>query len=80
MPKMNGRQCLTKLKTMQEVAMIPVVIYSTSKLLADESELRKMGASVFLTKPSRLVELNTIECLLNKNWELIHFKPDPFFE
>lgn len=57
MPRMNGKQFLSKLKNMHTYSSIPVIIYSTSKNEADREETKQLGADLFITKPSSLQEL-----------------------
>lgn len=81
MPGLNGKQFLLRIKEMPALKEIPIVIYTTSKLKADEIELKGLGASVFFSKPSKLIDLtNNIEKVINRNWAEIKFKPDPFEE
>lgn len=81
MPGIDGRQFMLQLKTMPSVSNIPVIIYTTSTLGSDERELKHMGADVFFTKPTKLVELKfNIESVLTGKWEQIKFRPDPYEE
>src|SRR3989337_1799555 len=57
MPRLNGKQCLKRLKINAKLRDIPVIIYSTSKLREDIEETKQLGAVHFLTKPSRLKDL-----------------------
>jgi CheY-like chemotaxis protein len=52
MPVMNGLQCLTKLKTIQTLKDIPVIIYSTASSKKEVSVAIRLGALCFFTKPS----------------------------
>lgn len=63
MPKLNGKQCLIKLKQQQQFADIPVVIFTTSKLDDDNEEMRRLGAVDFITKPPKFSDL--VNILLN---------------
>lgn len=60
MPRMNGKQCLQKIKANQALTDIPVIIYSTSQLEEDVKQTHQMGAMNFITKPSRFSELVVI--------------------
>lgn len=51
MPRMNGKTFLAKIKVLGNLRLIPVAIYSTSKLVEDEEETRTLGAEHFITKP-----------------------------
>ncbi|SDG78033.1 response regulator [Chitinophaga filiformis] len=57
MPKLNGKQCLIKLKQQDRFADIPVIIFTTSKLDDDNEEMRRLGAVDFITKPSKYGDL-----------------------
>jgi CheY-like chemotaxis protein len=52
LPRMDGRQCLAKLKSIKLYAGIPVIIYSTSKNPEDVEETKKLGADGFIKKPA----------------------------
>jgi CheY-like chemotaxis protein len=60
MPRINGMQCLTELKTNKKLSHIPIVIYTTSSSQKDLDETKESGASYFLTKPSSFKELCSI--------------------
>src|SRR5688572_11843036 len=53
MPRLNGKQCLKRIKGNPRLREIPVIIYSTSKLKEDMEETRQLGAVHFLTKPDK---------------------------
>ena len=57
MPRLNGKQCLKKIKSNSTLCDIPVIIYTTSKLKEDIEETMQLGASSFLTKPNQVKEL-----------------------
>ncbi|MCW3086176.1 MAG: response regulator receiver protein [Bacteroidetes bacterium] len=57
MPRVNGKQCLIEIKKMPGLNNIPVVIYSTTKRAEDVEEMKKLGASQFLTKPALFSEI-----------------------
>jgi DNA-binding response OmpR family regulator len=57
MPRINGMQCLGKLKATASVSEIPVVVYTTSKSHDQNVESLKLGASHFVTKPSGFRQL-----------------------
>src|SRR5947207_8385078 len=57
LPFINGKECLTLIKKNPELAHIPVIIYSTSKLQTDIDEVYKLGAANFLTKPNSFREI-----------------------
>lgn len=66
MPKVNGKQFLGELMTLERFNKIPVIMLTTSHLEEDIDETRNLGATFFLTKPNSFAELkNFIDCILN---------------
>lgn len=57
MPLLNGKKCLAELKKDDTLKHIPVVIYTTSKLVEESVELKKMGAAHFISKPPNADEI-----------------------
>ena len=57
MPLLNGKKCLEELKKDDTLKHIPVVIYTTSKLVEESIELKKMGAAHFISKPPNADEI-----------------------
>ena len=68
MPYKNGNECLKFIKETEELADIPVIIYSTSNYIKDIDYCFKNGAQNFIVKPecgNRMFEiLNKVFCLL----------------
>jgi CheY-like chemotaxis protein len=60
MPKMDGWECLTKLKNIEEYKDIPVIMYSTSSHKKDIESAAKLGASTFISKPESYKRLKEI--------------------
>jgi len=52
MPIMNGYEFLSSLKSTPRFSKIPVVIITTSRSTQDIEQSKKLGASMFFTKPS----------------------------
>ena len=50
MPKMDGIECLAKLKSDDRLKSIPVIIYSTTSNKSDQSKIALLGASDFILK------------------------------
>jgi CheY-like chemotaxis protein len=72
MPRLNGKQCLKRLKGSLRLQDIPVIIYTTSKLREDVEETRKLGAASFLTKPNKVNDLrNAIASILQGKFNLV---------
>lgn len=71
MPRLNGKQCLKKLKNNLKLRNIPVIIYSTSKLKEDVEETKQLGAASFLTKPNKVNDLRkAISSILQGNFNM----------
>ncbi len=60
MPEMDGRQTLQKLKNDVHFRHIPVVIVTTSTSRLDIEVCKRLGASLFLTKPDTHAEWQVI--------------------
>lgn len=60
MPEMDGRQTLQKLKNEQQFRHIPVIIVTTSTSRLDMEVCKRLGASLFLTKPDTHAEWQAI--------------------
>ena len=68
MPRLNGKQCLERLKSNKDLRNIPVIIYSTSSQENDVRDTLALGAIHFLTKPSSFHELcDTLGGLFQKS-------------
>lgn len=57
MPQMDGRQCLQEIKKMPHLNHVPLVIYSTSSEDRFKSELKNLGATEYLVKPTKISAL-----------------------
>lgn len=60
LPGMNGWDCLTLIRTTENIRHIPVIIYSTSSHKREADKAERLGATGFLTKPYDYKELTTI--------------------
>lgn len=60
MPELDGRQTLKRLKTHPRYQTIPVAIVTTSTSKTDRDVCQQLGASLFLTKPDRHTEWQTV--------------------
>lgn len=63
MPRLNGKECLIEIKKSKRLSSIPVVIYSTQLSLQLQAELKNLGATLCLEKPT---EFQTICDLLRR--------------
>lgn len=59
MPRMDGKECLSLLKSDVSLSSIPVIIYTTSNTQSEIDETRKLGAKYFLTKPNGFADLKS---------------------
>jgi CheY-like chemotaxis protein len=50
MPRMDGIECLGKIKSDDRLKSIPVIIYSTTSNKSDQSKIALLGASDFILK------------------------------
>jgi DNA-binding NtrC family response regulator len=57
MPLLNGKKCLLEIKKDERLKHIPVIIYTTSKVVEESIELKKMGAVHFISKPANADEI-----------------------
>ena len=69
MPGITGKQCLAELKKMEHLKLTPIIVYTTSHNPKDIEEVKRLGASHFLTKPNTIKDLRiALEILLKKDW------------
>ena len=57
MPLLNGKKCLLEIKKDERLKHLPVIIYTTSKVVEESIELKKMGAVHFISKPANADEI-----------------------
>ncbi len=70
MPRLGGKQCLSLIKSTPRLEHVPVIIYTTSKLSLDKLELKELGAVYFITKPTKIEELEQyVSFVLQGKWE-----------
>lgn len=73
MPRMNGIECLTKLKSDDRLKSIPVIIYSTT---ADSREVKRLillGADEFISKANSFAKLKeSLHKVLTKKYSITH--------
>lgn len=60
MPIMTGQEFLIKIKQCQNLARIPVIIFSTSSNQTTKDLTKNLGAESFITKPQLLEDLIAI--------------------
>lgn len=76
MPRMDGHECLKKIKHDKKLHDIPVVIYSTSKSPKYIDDTYQNGASLYITKPDSFTKLKKV---MTKVFSLDcdHYIPQP---
>ena len=57
MPKISGDLCLQSIRKLPGYATIPIIVCSTSHNMELQKEVRRLGASHFLAKPSTIKDL-----------------------
>lgn len=60
MPKMNGIECLKNIRSMKHLDNTKVFMYSTTSEPKVVEESKRLGATEFIVKPSKIDELETI--------------------
>jgi CheY-like chemotaxis protein len=67
MPRMDGKECLSRLKNDDQLCHIPVIMYTTSSQSKDIEETMLKGAICFITKPTNVRELKNILSQIAQN-------------
>jgi CheY-like chemotaxis protein len=70
MPRKNGFEALSELRSVAKYAALPVVMLTTSSSDQDRQQSLVLGANEFLTKPLTLQQLNQIAQSLLERWVL----------
>ena len=68
MPKMDGREVLSYIKTDDYLKTIPVVILTTSAAEADVTKCYQLAANCYLNKPVELDEFESLIKNINDFW------------
>lgn len=68
MPRKDGREALSEIKSNDEFKSIPVIIFSTSNSKDDIQVTYKLGSSSFITKPGSFEELVKVTEEIEKYW------------
>jgi CheY-like chemotaxis protein len=70
MPRMDGRQCLIRLRQLPHLEKVPVIIFTTVKPELEGEEYRRLGADLCVTKPMLYAELKkTIRYIITAEWK-----------
>ena len=77
MPKKDGRDVLSELKTDTELRRIPVVILTTSQADQDIIHTYDLGANAYVVKPVNLEQLVSIVKKIEQFWfTIVKFPPE----
>ncbi len=77
MPKKDGREALTEIKSDPNLRQIPVVVLTTSKAEEDIYRSYDLGANSFITKPVTFSSLVEVMKTIGKYWfELVELPPE----
>lgn len=68
LPRRDGRQVLSDMKTDPALAKIPVVIFTTSQASSDISRSYELGANCYLKKPGNLAEFVAVVQSMAQFW------------
>lgn len=68
MPKMDGHEVLSELKSDPQLKRIPVIVLTTSKAEEDIFETYDLGVNSFITKPVSFEDLKSIADTIGKYW------------
>lgn len=76
MPKMDGREVLQKIKSSENLRVIPVIVLTTSERDEDILESYENGANTFITKPVEFGKFVETVVTLGKYWLSIAELPE----
>lgn len=70
MPRMNGFECLYEIRNVLQFKDMPIAIYSTSNASTDMEKAFKLGANIYIRKPTDFNQLNKIIAkVVSINWQ-----------
>ena len=70
MPKISGERCLALIREDVRLKDIPVIIFTTTREVAISKNLKEMGASHFMSKPTNIDDIYfLISHVLNDKWD-----------
>jgi CheY-like chemotaxis protein len=67
MPMMDGKECLSNIKSDERFKHLPVIIYTTSLQSSDIEETIQKGAACFIAKPTSVSDLKRILSFVAEN-------------
>ena len=60
LPKLHGREVLTRIKSSMQFSSVPVAILTTASSKVERDHCLNLGADVFITKPSSVQGFNNM--------------------
>jgi two-component system response regulator len=75
MPRVNGKECLMRIKMSERTKRIPVVVLSSSKESADINECYDLGANGYVVKPMASDEFEKAIHNLGLFWMVLNEPP-----
>lgn len=76
MPRKDGREALSEIKSNPRLRRIPVIILTTSKAEEDIIRSYDLGVNCFITKPVTFNDLVEVTRMLGKYWfEIVELPP-----
>jgi CheY-like chemotaxis protein len=76
MPIMDGHEALRRLRDVEELRDLPIVVFSTSRSLSDINKAYRNGANTYVVKPQSFDELCRTMESLRRYWFEIAETPD----
>jgi CheY-like chemotaxis protein len=71
MPGKGGKECLKEIRDKQELAGVPVVVFSTSKHPNDIDETFANGANLYISKPAFFQDhVKILGKIFSMNWQM----------
>jgi two-component system response regulator len=75
MPKVNGKECLMRIKMNERTKKIPVVVLSSSKEYPDIAECYDLGANGYVVKPVDFDEMQKAIAGVGAYWLNVNHGP-----
>ena len=57
MPRIGGMECLSEIRKLDHLQQVPIAIYSTSSDENSKAQAYRLGATAFISKPTRIDDL-----------------------
>lgn len=77
MPKKNGYECLTEIRSDEKLRHIPIVIFTTSQQEDSINAVYQQGAHFYIRKPNDFSQLKSVvRKALTIDWAAQHAQPE----